>query len=40
MTFLWGFLAGLIVGLILAFTPIGDAIFQLRYFLAWVRGKE
>lgn len=40
MTFFLGVLTGLVIGLALAFTPLGDAIFQLRYFLAWIRGKE
>jgi hypothetical protein len=40
MTFFLGVLTGLVIGLLLAFTPVGDAIFHLRIFLAWARGKE
>lgn len=40
MTFVWGVLTGLVIGLVLAFTPLGAGLFQLRLLLDWLRGKE
>lgn len=39
MTFWWGVVTGLAIAIVLAFTPIGTALFQLRIFLAWARGR-